>query len=165
MGAEHVYKLKHWCDKIVRDPELLPEDKDGNKLGDKKFKPPVGRTFCNFAVQRICHALDYDNLASKNANQMYDYVSANWSRCHEEDAVKAALLGDIVLAAWKNPGKAPNNHGHVAIVYPEKQMVFSGKWNCYTVKVANVGGTNGIMGANYAFAERPEFFRAMMVTQ
>ena len=154
------YRLEHWTKKIVNDPELLPEDSKGHKLGDKDFKLPIVKTFCNFGVQRICHALEYDNLAGKNANQIYDYVSANWARCHEEDAVKAAKLGDLVLGVWKNP----DGHGHCAVVYPsDNPMLFSGKFGIYVPWVANIGKNNGIMGANYSFKERPEFFRAMKV--
>jgi hypothetical protein len=48
---------------------------------------------------------------------------------------------------------------HVAVVYPGRPMMYSGKWNIRVPCVANVGKKNEVMGANYAFGlYRPEYF-------
>lgn len=160
MGEVDANRLRFWADKVVRDPEMLAEDRQGRKLGSTGFQPPISKTFCNIAVQRILRGCGYDCLDGKTANQIYDHCLSNWARCVEEDARSAANSGDLVLACWKNQ----KGHGHVAVVYPDKgPMIFSGKWNCYTVKVANVGQKNDVIGANFAFSERPEYFRAMRV--
>lgn len=163
MGEVDANSLRFWCDKIVRDPDLLAEDPRGNKVGSAAFLLKPGeelKTFCNFGVERICQALGYDNLFGKMANQIYDYVSENWAQVTEDDAVAAAKIGDLVLGAWKSD----SGHGHVAMVYPDlRPTIFSGKWKVYCPWVANVGKTNDVMGANWAFADRPQYFRLMKV--
>ena len=161
MGEVEAYNLKHWTQKIVNDPDLLPKG---------------ASTFCNIAVKRICAGMGYrgfdeyesDIKRDALANDIYMKCAADWARCDEKEAYSAALLGDLVMAAYHNPA----GHGHCAIVSPEGPMVFSGKWNMYVPKVANVGArkmngeyNNGIIGENYAFGkEPPAHFRLLKTT-
>ena len=162
MGEVEKNALLFWSQKLVNDPEMLAEDPRGNKVGSNEFKLNQGeslKTFCNIGVQRICRGMDYQKLDGMVANQMYKYMAKNWivptgttvDKMHA--AYTAAMIGDLCVLALKG-----NPHGHIAVVAPQKPMLFSGKWNLYSPQVANIGKTNGFMGANYAFAEIPEVF-------
>lgn len=159
MAEVAVHNLKFWLDKVVNDPEMLPEDLYGKKLGDPEFKLPIFKTFCNIFIQRVCSALGCDDFGGMTANQIHDYLAMNWGLCSEKSAQDAANMGDIVIAAWKNP--SPEKHGHVAIIYPNPRapMIYSGKWKCYVPWVASVGQDCGIMGSNMAFKDKPDYFR------
>lgn len=161
MGAVEANALKYWCDKVGNDPEMLAEDESGKKIPlDATPRPKTSRTFCNISVQRICRGLGYNELENKMANQIFDYCSDRWFSCNEIEARDAACIGDLVLAAWKNP---EGGHGHVAVVYPERLMVYSGKWQRDCPMVAAVDKPIPI-GANYSFRELPRYFRLGRVT-
>ena len=159
MGEVERNSLNFWCQKITNDPELLPEDKEGRKQGAPGFDGKIVKTYCNISVQRICRGLGYDKLDGMLANQMHEYLSKNWiiPAGDKKDKMLAAYnagkIGDLAILAQKG-----NEHGHVAIVAPREPMLFSGKWGLYVPQVANVGKTNGFMGANWAFPEVPDVF-------
>lgn len=144
MCEAKAYELKSWCDRVVSSSDLAPAN---------------GVTFCNIAVHRICRGMGFDKFEGILANQIYEYCVMNWERPwgEKEDmgkqAAEAAGKGDLVIAAVKG-----NPHGHCAIVYPKGPMLYSGKWGMYVPRVANVGKENGVMGANYAFRDPPEYF-------
>lgn len=132
-------KLKLLCHDIITDPSLEPKK---NKAGE------VIETYCNFAANRVCKSFGYNGLDGKNADQISDFLAqdSKWTKCSASEAQKMANQGTIVIACHAYPG-----HGHVAIVYPGGGLTFSGHWQCDCATVANVGHTNGIMGANQAF--------------
>lgn len=162
MGEVEKNSLLFWCQKIVNDPNLLAEDPRGNKFGSDKFSILPGEnvtTFCNIAVQRICRGLDYNKFDDMVADDMHAYMLTNWILPvgtlgdRMAYAYGSAMVGDIAILSWLH---IP--HGHVAVAVPVEPMLFSGKWNCYVPKVANVGEHNDFMGANYAFTEAPDVF-------
>lgn len=143
-------KLAAICEETINEPSLL-----GRK----------GTTYCNIAVQRISEFFGFHGFRGLLANDMYKVClnSDRWSllkifRVDKKTfsdcliAQSRAMNGNFVVAAKRGSG-----NGHIAVVYPGK-MAYSGKWGEDVPLVANVGKKNGIMGANYAFKERPEFF-------
>lgn len=133
-------RLKAACDAVVRDPALAPR--------------PDGTTYCNLAVQRVCHELGYEAFAGLMANQIFDLCSQSedWEEADAEAASAAANQGSLCLAAQRG-----DPHGHVAILDPTP-MVWSQKWDKSAPTLANVGGHNAVMGANWAFAQEPTYF-------
>lgn len=157
MGEVEAARLKSFCDKVTNDPDLLAEDVYGKKIAlDASPRPKEYKTFCNIQVQRIFRALGYENLDGLMANEIADYCEKNWISALEGEAHRAAGLGDLVIACWKNPD--PLKHGHVAVVYPAAMMIYSGKWGRYVPFVASVDRVVPC-GANYAFAEKPKYYR------
>lgn len=151
--------LKHWCEKVSGDPELMPENAWGVKVTPENEKEigPIVKTFCNFAVQRIVFgATGYSALYNRTANSIALWMkeSQDWAVVYHEGVKNLALEGELVLAVLEG-----QPHGHCAVVYPDKFDQFSGKWQIYCPKVANVGKKNGVMGANYAFLEPPLYYR------
>jgi len=143
MNVEAVSKLKSV---IAEAMELYPpEIKDGN----------VVKTFCNFGVNHVCSAMGFDGFKGMMANQMVFTMqhSPFFSEVYPEVAKEIADNGKIVIA-----GLQDDPHGHVAVVYPGKDMVMSGKWKMRVPQVGNVGKENRIMGANYAFGSAPKYY-------
>jgi len=138
------------CQQVVNDPDFQPAD---------------GVTYCNEAVISILHQTlnlhTFDGMLADDICAALANDSA-WSTGTTTDAQDAANSGGIAIAAatsamissWSG---TPDSHGHVAIVCPG-QMVPSGHWGCDAPLLANVGATNGIMGANWAFIQQPLFY-------
>lgn len=150
MGQSEAKELKEACDEVVNNGDLIPRKINGKLI-----------TFCNIAVYRICAIVGYDNFADMTANDIWDYCARNWIIPYGEPqekanvAQRAADIGDLAIAALK---EIP--HGHAAVIYPGGPMIYSGKWQMYSPRVANVGKTVGLMGANYAFMNPPDYFVA-----
>ena len=152
VGEVQLDKLKFYGEKIVRDPDLLAHDITGDGKNE---------TFCNIAFARIAFGtMGYESFHELTANQIYDHLWQLWDPILPDQAHKLAEDGFFVAAARKD-----KPHGHVAVVAPGP-MVYSGKWKIEVPLVYNVGGNkkngesmNGIIGANYAFANPPDFFR------
>ena len=147
-------QLKFWCKKVADDEALLPK-----AVTLKGQKEPQFMTYCNILVQRITRNMGYkifdDDLML--ANDIYDYCMRHWIQCMPDEARDAAMRGELAIAASKG-----DPHGHCAVCYPDRLMLFSGKWNIEVPYVANAGDTEkrcGIIGANWAFKDIPEFFR------
>jgi hypothetical protein len=139
VASEDAAVIKAACDAVVADTGLRAElDEHGN----------VVKTFCNFAVQRVAHAVGYDGFADLMADEIYELCksSPEWGAVTASQAATAAGQGLLVLAAHEY---LP--HGHVCVVYPGGGLVYSGTWKADAPIVANVGHKNGIMGANFAF--------------
>lgn len=164
MGEVQRHGLEFWCQKIVSDESLLAQDKAGKKLGEQGFDGKITKTFCNIALHRICRGMEYDTFEGMLADQIFDRCLAKWivppgtNQERLNAAVAAAELGDLAILAVRSDKLRGVLHGHCAIVYPDKNKGYSGKWGLYCPKVANVGKTNGILGANYAFEEVPFAF-------
>lgn len=141
--------IKVICDYHLQDQSLLP----------KIIKKPDGKeeleTYCNFFIQRICKDLNYDKFIGLLANDIHAYCQRadEWFRTDSDGAFEAINKNRLIVAAITD-----KPHGHVAIGYPSDILVFSGKWNAYTIHVANVGKRNGVFGANYVFESPPDLF-------
>ena len=127
-------------------PYLRPV-RDGNGV--------IISTYCNVAVwnvgKAICSYLGFDDAkgAPLMADQIDTYCNATpteWEPVPLETCQALADAGEWILLTHPYSG-----HGHVATVQPGQAPVFSGKWNMEVPTIANVGQTNGIMGANFAF--------------
>ena len=132
--------VKELCDKHINAQDLIARD---------------GLTFCNIFVQRVFHDLNYFGLKNKTANEIFNFCSeeiTKWDKINAANAIEKVIDDYFIIASIKD-----DPHGHVAIVYPD-HSIFSGKWGEYCPIVASVGKKNGIMGANYAFSERPSYF-------
>ena len=156
MSEVHLERLKFFGDKITRDPELLAKT-----IKDSSGSIIRVDSFCNIAFARIAFGtMGYESFHELTANQIYDHLWQLWDPILPDQAHKLAEDGFFVAAARKD-----KPHGHVAVVAPGP-MVYSGKWKIEVPLVYNVGGNkkngesmNGIIGANYAFANPPDFFR------
>ena len=131
--------VKEICDYHIEDPDLIARE---------------DKTYCNVFVQRVCLDYGYAGLKDRTANSIYDFCSnsEDFVKIGMDDAYKYSTDGMLCIAALKS-----TPHGHVAIVYPDLK-VFSGKWNMEVPRVASVGTKNGIMGVNYAFKDKPDYF-------
>lgn len=159
MGEVQEAQLRHWLMRIGNDPELLAEDAYGRKIPlDADPRPRAFRTFCNVLVQRVCRAMGYDKLDGLTAGRIHEYCEAHWFRTEAQGAANAACEGDLAIAAWRNPD--PEGHGHCAMVFPDRRLVFSGQWQEYVPKVVAVDKPVPI-SAGYAFAkgQKPDYFR------
>lgn len=169
MGDLERANLMAWCAGVVGNHDLIAEDPRGKKVGEKGHELRKGerlKTFCNIATQAICAGAGYHDFDGMLANKMRDHAYKHWIRPAGLTGDKlamahqAAMIGDLALLAFKG-----DPHGHIAVVAPVKPVVYSGKWGFYCPIVANVGGAkadgttaNGLVGANYAFAQMPEVF-------
>lgn len=131
-------------------------------------------THCNQFVQRFLNLVGIHNLDNMMAREMALYLaskdgytpkasaeSAGWFSCPPFEAFHRAGMGEIVVAA--TPGPAPESgkdaHGHVAIVMPSMEMVYSDKWKAKVPMCANVGKDVFMgKGINYAFKEMPVLY-------
>lgn len=142
-------------------PKLNEYDIRKNKLLEagrqaiEKFKPKEdGTTYCNFAVDFICKKMGLDIFDGLVANAIVDLMkrTADFAIVHCDSAEALANDGRLVIA-----GIQEQPHGHVAVCMPGKAF-YSGKWVENAPLIANVGKRNGIMGANYGFGDKPEYF-------
>lgn len=140
--------LKKVMDAVRNDPALLPKD---------------GKTYCNFNAFRVAQELGQPLFWNEDANRI---MLANemvadmndrpqiFSKFYQHDkAWELANEGYLIFAALASEG-----HGHIAPVYPSKEMVVSGKWGLVTVNLSNVGIRNDVMGANFCFASMPSYY-------
>jgi len=138
----------------VFSEELKARDLNGDGVLD---------TMCNWGVNKICETMGYHGFKNPGnrikpvmlANEMHDFMlkeNIKWIRDSPVKAVGHAKKNCIAIASSK--GK---KHGHVAVVYPGP-LVYSNKWNKEVPLVANIGKLNGILGANWAFNNEPDFF-------
>lgn len=130
---------------------------------DPAFEPKNGVTYCNMAAFKLVQDLGFNYLwnGKRNrpmlANECVDYFEAHpeqFSKFYSPMyAADLALRGHLVFAALKD-----TPHGHIAPVYPDQELVTSGKWRAQVPKVSNVGAENKIMGLNFAFGDMPNFY-------
>ncbi len=146
--ATRLKKLSTLCQEAVEQfqPERkwLPEENEY-----------VDVTYCNQAVNYIATNLGYTRFQGKLANQMVKLMetSPDWAPLSAEDAKKAADDGRLVVAGVKG-----DKHGHVAVVMPGREMVWSRKWHKKAPVVASAGKKNWIIGANWAFKDPPGYW-------
>lgn len=118
--------------------------------------PPQGQvTFCNVATSFIACAAGYDHFRGLCANDIIDKMNKNpdFAKVTPNNGQKLANDGLLVIA-----GRKDDPHGHVAVVLPGSELVYSDKWKSDCPTLANVGKTNGVFGANWAFAEPPDYY-------
>lgn len=140
-GAERIRRI---CHKILSDDGLNP-NRD--------------ITYCNFAVYKILHHFNlHNNFWNEKekrimlANEMVDVLESKYIKMPIKEVWDNPNL--LLVAGWKNP----IGHGHICVIYPSKEHIFSNKWQMEVPLVCNVGFENRIMGLNYAFAERPNIY-------
>lgn len=97
--------------------------------------------------------MGYSGFAGLLANEIFEKMVREWKKVPPAWACEFANTGGLAIAAVKG-----HQHGHVAVVFPGATTIYSGKWKEEAPLVANVGQTCGIMGANYAFKEKPSYF-------
>jgi len=146
---------------------------------DERFAPvynkkthKISKTYCNLAVYQFCQYLHlpkeiFYNKKKKRimtANEMYDFAKEK-NDCFLDISKLINIsftnvcnyvithTDRIIFAIIKQ-----NPHGHIAPIFPNEEIKFSAKWNCLVPMVANVGKEQNIMGLNYAFADKPDFF-------
>ena len=124
----------------------------------------ITTTYCNTGVHHVCKALEYTGFAGLMANQILLKMknSADWApvvpkdknETEQDAAQRLANDGQLVIGALKG-----EEHGHVAVVWPtDDTMPLSKKWGIRAAWVGNVGKENGVMGANWAFGTKPQYF-------
>jgi len=127
-------------------------------LSYEHLKPRNGKTYCNFGIDAICRKLDIKSFWNEKANrlmlanEMFAALikSDKWEEVNFSDTIYSQGL--YILATR---GKV---HGHIAVVFPAGTSV-SWKWRCHCPMVLNIGKENDIMGANYAFKNKPRAFK------
>jgi hypothetical protein len=141
---ENVDQIKFACHKILSRQDLLPK-------GDI--------TFCNIGFNLIMYELGYiDDFKTAGrymmANEIYDKLTARYEKVEIGYVISNITSGNIFVACRKEIV-----HGHIAIVYPDKTLSYSGKWINAVPLVANIGKINGVIGLNWAFGDdMPDLF-------
>jgi hypothetical protein len=168
-------KYREWLTAEVLKKGQPPQGYESvGKVGDKDRK-----TFCNFFVRAVAKQIfnwtGFETVATDQAGEMTDYMESHpnlWKKLDGtftyktkngnetkvgpdyEAAAGYAAQGCFVVAGWKNldyPKTSPT--GHVCVVAPENQLIFSNKWGRPVAIVANVGGGNWYgKGLSFAFS-------------
>jgi hypothetical protein len=142
---------------------------------------PNRKTYCNFFVRSVLKTVfqwaEFEHENDDQAGEMVDFMESHpdiWKKLEGnfnykikgqdipkmgpdyETAVKYAAQGCLVVAGWKNPDypkTAPT--GHVCVVAPENQLLYSNKWGRLVALAANVGASNWYgKGMSWAFSEK-----------
>jgi hypothetical protein len=147
---------------MTYDIDLLKKVMD-NARNEPSFIPKDKKTFCNFASFRVMQELgqpffwNEDKNRIMMASEMVTDMDARpelFSKFTSHDiAWKLASKGHLIFAALEG-----SPHGHIAPIYPTDHMDVSGKWQSKVPLVSNVGIRNAVMGANYAFADPPNYY-------
>ena len=124
----------------------------------------------NLATQDVLRRLGYKRFDDLNvggdnpftADEMYAYIktSDDWLIKPMADAVELVNEGTVLLAILPAV-KLGQSHGHVAISCTTGSPDFSGRWQCKTVLVMNLGRLGTCFrqkGVNYAFVPIPELY-------
>jgi hypothetical protein len=129
---------------------------EGYDFSVKNYPPEEGKTFCNFAVQYVCHLLGYTGFDSMMASEMVKKmrVAKEWEKVPSDKVQELVNAGHFVIA-----GQEGDPHGHVVVCRPGLSA-FSQKWNgSFVPKCMNVGEVVSLKdGVNFAFQDMPEFF-------
>ena len=139
------------------------------------------KTFCNFFVRSVLKNIfnwaEFEHENDDQAGEMVDYMGAHpetWKKLEGifnydvkgqvipkagpdyETAVKLTSQGCLVIAGWKNPDYPRTSPtGHVCIVAPENQLLYSNKWGRPVALAVNVGASNWYgKGMSWAFSEK-----------
>lgn len=120
----------------------------------ERFQPKGETTYCNCAVQYIAEKMGFTGFDDMLANQMIWRMrnAPDFAVVSPEAAQQIANDGRLVIA-----GREDQPHGHVCVCAPGTTL-YSGKWRDKAPMVFNVGARNGLMGANYAFREMPDYW-------
>jgi len=146
---------------------------------------PNRRTFCNFFVRSVLKNIfgwtGFETQTTDQAGEMVDYMESHPDLWHKlegnfvyktkngeetrigpdhEKAAQYASQGCLVMAGWKNPDYPKTSPtGHVCIVAPENQLMFSNKWGRPVAIAANVGASNWYgKGLSFAFGKEPNLY-------
>lgn len=156
--------LKDFCDEAIKKypPKINP------KTGE------VEATYCNFAADFIARRLGYTGFGYNGAPYMADRICSvllsDWLAVDGEQAHRLASAGVLCIAAMSSaeiravasrlnkPALANASHGHIAVVYPAPRMVQSASWRKDVPLLANVGRTNGVLGASQCFPAEPKYY-------
>lgn len=142
---------------------------------------PGRKTYCNFFVRsvlkNIFHWTEFEHEDDDQAGEMVHFMEVHpelWKKLEGtfnynvkgqeipkvgpdyETAVKYAVQGCLVVAGWINPDYPRTTPtGHVCLVAPENQLIFSNKWGRPVALAANVGASNWYgKGLSFAFGEK-----------
>lgn len=127
------------------------------------YQPKDGLTFCNIFVDEVVKRLTgFTGFDKKMANEIVDlmrYDPTNWTLLSNQDAIRAAISGQLVVAGWKNEA---GEHGHVCVLWPaDTPATGSDKWSLSEVPwVCSVGMICvPKIGANWVFGDPPSYWR------
>lgn len=134
------------------------------------------RTFCNKFVMDVSAWFSYKGFlqlkeGQARASDIVRHMATHpeeWERVTYPEAQQYACMGRLVIAGIisKKEQAGPNTwkaSGHVCVVAPEPEMMYSGKWKINVPMAANVGTKNFYSGPkgglNYAFGdEQPRLY-------
>jgi len=128
-------------------------------LLNEKYYPKENETYCNLATYDILNQIGYSDGLRKSgdrillANEMAEVLASKYKLVDISYCLNN-ILNNIFVACKKD-----TPHGHIAIIYPIKTMVWSEKWKSLVPLCVNVGKVNAIMGLNWAFSEKPDIFK------
>ena len=148
--------LKDFCDEaILKFPPKL--DERGNAV----------ETYCNLALDYIARRMGYSGFHNSHgvplmADEICSVLLRDWLAVDGESIARLAASGTLCVAAMSSTeiraaaemfNKATlkdARHGHVAVVYPvpRKEVPL----------LANVGKTNGVLGASRCFPAEPKYY-------
>ena len=171
---------------LNNSPKLDPvqyKTKLALEVTKKVYEPGDGKTYCNYYIREVCRWFGYDDFKTPDrdqASEMARYMEAHpehWYRLSKQveyvdfnnkqrltkvgadyqSATAWASQGHLVIAAQANPD--PGGHGHVCIICPSSETLFSNKWGRPVPLAANVGASNWIDKAlSFAFKTEPDLY-------
>lgn len=142
-------KIYRVAEKIFLNPDMIPHDVTGDGIPE---------TFCNYALHVFMSKFGYSKFKGLLANQIIDYMNNHrdewdYTRNHVE-AHAAVNGGNIVIA-----GQKAENHGHVCIILPSEDMIYSGSWQTLVPLCMNIGKKNFFnKGISKAFGTPPTYY-------
>lgn len=143
--------LKDFCDEaIAKFPPLVDAE-----TGQIKY------TYCNVGVDYIARRMGCDDFHGPAgvflADKICNILSKGWINITSDDAFSLAKQGTLIVAGLSSK-ELRATHGHVTIVYPAENMLYSGSWKKLVPMLANVGKINGVLKASQCFPIEPKYY-------
>jgi hypothetical protein len=149
--------------KEVEDSKYIPTEDDPKTVENER------QTFCNYFVREVCKWFGWTNFESPDRDQAGEiarYMRSHpqqWQKLAVQDgpdydkAAQLASQGCLIVAAQENPTPPPT--GHVAVITPQGDTIYSPSWKKAVPFAANVGGKNWYgKPLSQAFKTEPELF-------
>ncbi len=177
--------LRGLADALDPLPPELPETETGVDVPEPQIVPYRERlaaeviktqyvsdkyTYCNFFTRAVCSWFGWNKFSGRELDQAGEIAAflekgdPMWREIKDmHEARDWAMKERLLIAAQVNTDKPDGKKwiatGHVCIIAPEGELVYSKKWGRKIPKVANVGRVNSYgKGLNWAFKEMPKVY-------
>lgn len=98
------------------------------KKCDEAHEDAQAKTSCSHAVWYVLKALVNESEPYRNANELVDYLTKNWSEVELDFGYRLANQGRVVIGGKKEP-----SNGHVIVIY-QGDKILNGGYQYYWAK-------------------------------